>query len=74
MVPLVTKYLWRKGYIRLPDRCVAGEGGCESSCPAEIYEGLGMTPYDVLIDVNALTWAAHTTKGTLVGLHYFFLV
>lgn len=68
MVPLVTKYLWRKGYLRLPDRCVSGEGECHSSCPEEIYESRDMTPYDVLLDVNAQVWAAHSSFGTLVGV------
>lgn len=70
--PLVTKYLWRKGYLRFPDKCeVEGEIGntdtttCRTSCPAAIYESRGMTPYDVLMDVNALYWESAFTRGTV---------
>lgn len=67
MVPLVTKYLWRKGYLRIPDTCEPGEE-CDIGCPVEVYESRGMTPYDVLVDVNALAWAAHTSSGTIVSM------
>lgn len=72
--PLVTKFLWRKGYLRFPDKCsVEGTIGtsdtstCRTSCPAEIYESKGMTPYDVLVDVHALMWEAPSSKGTIVS-------
>ncbi|CAM9333791.1 unnamed protein product, partial [Ascophyllum nodosum] len=64
MAVLITKYLWRKGYLRLPQTCNVEEDGtgdsstCRSSCPAELYESRGMTPYDVLVDVHALYWVA----------------
>lgn len=67
MVPLVTKYLWRKGYLRIAETCNLDED-CEIGCPAEIYESRGMTPYDVLVDVNALAWSAHTSGGTIVSM------
>ncbi|CAM9369255.1 unnamed protein product [Laminaria digitata] len=67
-VPLVSKYLWRKGYLRIPDTCTAGggEGDCITTCPSHLYEAKGMTPYDVLMDVQAMMWLAHTTQGALV--------
>lgn len=67
-VPLITKYLWRKGYLRIPDTCsTEGDGQeCLTSCPSELYTSRDMTPYDVLMDVHALMWSAHTTTGTLV--------
>ncbi|CAM9600123.1 unnamed protein product [Ascophyllum nodosum] len=66
---LITKFLWRKGYLRLPVTCneeVDGAGDvstCRASCPAELYESRGMTPYDVLVDTHALYWAS---KGNRV--------
>ncbi|CAM9758629.1 unnamed protein product, partial [Hapterophycus canaliculatus] len=72
MVPLMTKYLWRKGYLRTPESCSLEEDGigdqttCRSSCPAEVYENLGMTPYDVLMDTNVFNWIARGTGGTIV--------
>lgn len=72
-VPLVTKYLWRKGYLRFPEECSNAEAlkngkktsSCRASCPAELYESRGMTAYDVLVDVNALHWLAGFTSGKL---------
>lgn len=61
---LISKFLWRKGYMRLPEACSDEEDGagdsstCRASCPAELYESRGMTPYDVLLDTHALYWAA----------------
>lgn len=81
MVVMVAKFLWRKGYLRLPESCsfplspAGGEGGqdtndydssCRASCPAELYESRGMTPYDVLMDVNALYWTGRFTGGVIV--------
>lgn len=70
MVPLVSKYLWRKGYLRIPDMCTPGDDAkpCVMGCPAELYESRGMTPYDVLMDVHALAWSAHTSNGTIVSI------
>ena len=74
LVPLITKYLWRKGYLRVPDTCtVEGSGGgddstCRTACPSEFYEAQGMSPYDVLMDVNAVYWFAASTQGTVVRL------
>ena len=65
MTVLMTKYLWRKGYLRLPEACDVEEDGagdfstCRARCPAELYESRGMVPYDVLLDVHALYWAAN---------------
>ena len=70
-LPLVTKYLWRKGYLRIPDTCTVGGDDCITKCPSNLYEAKGMTPYDVLMDVHALTWMAHTTQGTLVRRFIF---
>ncbi|CAM9495225.1 unnamed protein product [Ectocarpus sp. 8 AP-2014] len=73
-VPLMSKYLWRKGYLRMPTSCsVASEGTgdastCRSSCPAELYESKGMKPYDVLMDVYALHWIAESAGGIVVSL------
>ncbi|CAM9656131.1 unnamed protein product [Scytosiphon promiscuus] len=70
-VPLISKYLWRKGYLRTPESCSMEEHGigdgttCRASCPAEVYENLGMKPYDVLMDVHALYWIAEKTSGTI---------
>ncbi|CAB1119544.1 TYR [Ectocarpus sp. CCAP 1310/34] len=61
-VPLVTKFLWRKGYLSIPDKCEVGES-CQTSCPSELYESKGMTPYDVLMDVHALMWTSHTASS-----------
>lgn len=42
-VPLMAKYLWRKGYLRMPTSCTTDEHGtgdsstCRSSCPAEVH-------------------------------------
>lgn len=86
MVVMITKFLWRKGYLRLPESCsftfspVEGEGGletkdydtgCRASCPAELYESQGMTPYDVLMDVNALYWTGRFSGGIIVSLSWF---
>ncbi|CAN0067281.1 unnamed protein product, partial [Ectocarpus fasciculatus] len=71
-IPLMTKYLWRKGYLRTPKSCSVEEDGvgdsstCRASCPAEVYENLGMTPYDVLMDTLALHWIAQGAGGTIV--------
>ncbi|CAM9217833.1 unnamed protein product [Ectocarpus sp. 6 AP-2014] len=71
-VPLMSKYLWRKGYLRMPTSCsVESEGTgdastCRSSCPAELYESKGMKPYDVLMDVYALHWIAESAGGIVV--------
>lgn len=65
LAPLVTKYLWRKGFLRIPDFCLEGEG-CVTSCPSRIYESRGMNVYDVLMEVNALAWMATLTGGILV--------
>lgn len=41
-VPLMAKFLWRKGYLRMPTTCTEAEHGtgddstCRSSCPAEV--------------------------------------
>ncbi|CAN0073283.1 unnamed protein product [Ascophyllum nodosum] len=63
---LISKFLWRKGYMRLPEACSSGDGdsgggdasACRASCPAELYESRGMTPYDVLLDTHAMYWVA----------------
>lgn len=74
IVPLLTKYLWRKGYLRVPDACsVETSGGgdestCRTSCPSELYESQGMSPYDVLMDVKAVHWFAASTDGAVVSL------
>lgn len=81
-VPLVTKYLWRKGYLRFPEECSNAEAlkngkktsSCRASCPAELYESRGMTAYDVLVDVNALHWLAGFTSGKLVGCVCVYVV
>lgn len=71
---MISKYLWRKGYLRTPESCSVDEnaGGdltnCRASCPAEIYEALGMTSYDVLVDTNAMHWVAHFSGGTIVSV------
>lgn len=65
LAPLVTKYLWRKGYLRTPEFCLAGDT-CVASCPSEVYESRGMNVYDVLMDVDALAWMATLTQGILV--------
>ncbi|CAN0120597.1 unnamed protein product [Pylaiella littoralis] len=68
-VPLMSKFLWRKGYLRIPTSCSEEEHGvgdtstCRSSCPAEVYKNLGMTPYDVLTDSLALHWVAGKSGG-----------
>lgn len=62
--PLVTKFLWRKGYLRTPERCGEAET-CRASCPSHVYESRGMTPYDVLMDVKALHWEAANIKGLI---------
>ena len=41
-VPLMAKFLWRKGYLRIPTTCTESEHGtgddstCRASCPAEV--------------------------------------
>ncbi|CAN0178363.1 unnamed protein product [Pylaiella littoralis] len=71
-VPLITKYLWRKGYLRYPSSCSAEEDGlgdestCRSSCPVEVYESRGMTAYDVLMDVVALHWISCDSNRLVV--------
>eukprot|EP00752_Nemacystus_decipiens_P017229 g15434.t1 len=71
-VPALSKILWRKGYLRTPKTCSQEEHGigdastCRSSCPSEVYESLGMTPYDVLMDTYALHWIAYGTEGIIV--------
>ncbi|CAN0087203.1 unnamed protein product, partial [Scytosiphon promiscuus] len=73
-VPLMSKFLWRKGYLRVPASCTVESEGtragdsstCRTSCPAELYESRGMTPYDVLMDVHALLWTAESAGGVLV--------
>lgn len=74
MPPLITKYLWRKGYLRTPDSCYADVNGgagksttCRASCPAEIYKSRGMSEYDVLLDVKALHWIANFSGGVIVS-------
>ena len=80
MVPLATKYLWRKGYLRVPKTCTEDEHGigrfstCRASCPVELYESRGMTPYDVLVDAMALYWAAPFTAGVIVSLVFVCLL
>eukprot|EP00904_Undaria_pinnatifida_P008207 jgi/Undpi1/4516/HiC_scaffold_18.g07870.m1 len=72
MVPLISKFLWRKGYLRVPDTCSVEQSGggdetsCRASCPEELYKTRGMSPYDVLMDVSAIHWFAETTKGTVI--------
>ena len=52
--------------MRLPEACSSGDGdsgggdasACRASCPAELYESRGMTPYDVLLDTHAMYWVA----------------
>ncbi|CAN0081632.1 unnamed protein product, partial [Ectocarpus sp. 13 AM-2016] len=52
-VAILAKALWRQGYLRVPNVCLQGRDGpgnastCITSCPAQVYESLGMTPYDV---------------------------
>lgn len=65
-MPLVSKYLWRKGWMRIPTSCTVGED-CVTTCPTNLYEDRGMTPYDVLMDVHALAWLASATGGMLVS-------
>ncbi|CAB1119543.1 unnamed protein product [Ectocarpus sp. CCAP 1310/34] len=71
-IPLLTKFLWRKGYLRTPESCTAEEDGvgdsstCRAGCPAEVYENLGMTPYDVLMDIFSLHWIARLSGGIIV--------
>ncbi|CAN0341395.1 unnamed protein product, partial [Ectocarpus sp. 8 AP-2014] len=42
-VPLMTKFLWRKGYLRTPQSCTAEEDGvgdsstCRAGCPVEVH-------------------------------------
>ena len=62
----LTKYVWRKGYLRLPEHCAAHEH-CTASCPEEIYKSRNMSVYDVLIDVNAPQWLASVAHGKLVS-------
>ena len=75
MVPLIAKYLWRKGYLRVPDNCtvadsaVADSSACRTSCPSELYTSRGMMPYDVLMDVSAVHWFAGRTSGAVVRAH-----
>lgn len=66
----LTKYMWRKGYLRVPNNCLPGDE-CIASCPSEIYESRGMSVYDVLMDVNALPWIASVTRGKLVRIFVF---
>lgn len=47
---------------------VGDSSSCRASCPAELYESRGMTPYDVLMDVHALFWIAGFTSGVLVSV------
>ncbi|CAM9656056.1 unnamed protein product [Scytosiphon promiscuus] len=71
-VILMAKYLWRKGYLRLPSSCTTEEHGvgdestCRAGCPAEVYENLGMKPYDVLMDCLSLHWISGKTGGIIV--------
>ncbi|CBJ33028.1 Hypothetical Protein RRSL_02205 [Ectocarpus siliculosus] len=71
-VPLMAKFLWRKGYLRMPTSCTEDEHGtgddstCRASCPSEIYENLGMTPYDVLYDALSIHWVAGKSGGVVV--------
>lgn len=60
--------------MRMPESCTSslrnGEydgGDCKASCPAELYESRGMTPYDVLFDTVALHWLAPFTGGIIVS-------
>lgn len=46
-----------------------GASSCKASCPAELYESRGMTPYDVLIDTVVLHWLAPFTGGIIVSFH-----
>lgn len=54
---------------------VGDSSSCRASCPAELYESRGMTPYDVLMDVHALYWIAEGAGGVIVSvfriLHVF---
>ena len=70
MVMMITKFLWRKGYMRIPEVCPLAKqeySDCRASCPAELYESRGMTPYDVLMDVEALYWTARFSGGVIVS-------
>lgn len=74
-VPLSAKYLWRKGYMRMPESCTSsilkGEydgAECRATCPPELYESRGMTPYDVLFDAVVLHWLAPFTGGIIKHL------
>eukprot|EP00903_Cladosiphon_okamuranus_P019382 g17822.t1 len=69
---VMSKSLWRKGYLRMPSTCSQEENGlgdtttCRSSCPAELYQSSGMTPYDVLMDALAIHWIASYAGGIIV--------
>eukprot|EP00904_Undaria_pinnatifida_P008202 jgi/Undpi1/4511/HiC_scaffold_18.g07865.m1 len=71
IIPLLSKYLWRKGYMRMPEMCTEEENGmgskstCRASCPPELYESRGMTPYDVLEDTLALYWSAESAEHVI---------
>ncbi|CAM9781684.1 unnamed protein product, partial [Phaeothamnion confervicola] len=65
---LVSKALWRRGYLRYPESCAAddddsGEEGCKTSCPAALLAANNLTAYDVLLDTQALFWSARYSFG-----------
>ncbi|CAM9580371.1 unnamed protein product [Ectocarpus fasciculatus] len=74
-VAILSKALWRQGYLRVPNTCLQGRDGsgnastCITSCPAELYESLGMTPYDVLVDTSAAYWVAESAGGAVMYDH-----
>lgn len=63
---LIAKALWRRGYLRLPeDKSCSTTSSCVSSCPAEVLAAHGKTPYDVLLETEALKWIAPGTRGEM---------
>ncbi|CAM9236405.1 unnamed protein product [Ectocarpus sp. 4 AP-2014] len=74
-VAILAKALWRQGYLRVPNTCLQGRDGpgnastCITSCPAELYESLGMTPYDVLVDTSAAYWVAEAAGDAVMYNH-----
>ncbi|CAM9474204.1 unnamed protein product [Heterosigma akashiwo] len=56
--------LWRMGYARCATSCSTAEaktGECSCSAPRELYEDLGMTPYDVLEAADVFKYLMKTT-------------
>ena len=59
--------------MRMPEMCTEEENGmgskstCRASCPPELYESRGMTPYDVLEDTLALYWSAESAEHVIVS-------